>query len=138
MSLFAAKKIVKDKGQDPEPFELDVAQALCDLEANSNDLKAELRELYIVSAKGARSPSALSLSLSLCRAARAAHGFRQGRALPSALARPQAPRSARARCGCLWTRRCAAPALASASRRLSCACAVRAVARPPRRGRAVG
>ena len=26
-------------------------QALCDLEANSNDLKAELRELYIVSAK---------------------------------------------------------------------------------------
>jgi hypothetical protein len=27
------------------------AQALCDLEANSNDLKAELRELYIVSAK---------------------------------------------------------------------------------------
>ena len=44
-SLFAAKKIVKEKGQDPEPFELDVAQALCDLEANSNDLKAELREL---------------------------------------------------------------------------------------------
>lgn len=90
MSLFAAKKIVKDKGQDPEPFELDVAQvrprlkerveraarrvragdadglppltapaqALCDLEANSNDLKAELRELYIVSAKGERSASA--------------------------------------------------------------------------------
>merc|ERR1712010_175147 len=51
MSLFAAKKIIKEKGQDPEPFELDVAQALCDLEANSNDLKAELRELYIVSAK---------------------------------------------------------------------------------------
>jgi len=51
MSLFAAKKIVKEKGQDPEAFELDVAQALCDLEANSNDLKAELRELYIVSAK---------------------------------------------------------------------------------------
>merc|ERR1712106_745137 len=35
----------------PEPFEIDVAQAICDLEANSNDLKAELRELYIVSAK---------------------------------------------------------------------------------------
>ena len=93
MSLFATKKIVKEKGLDPEPFELDVAQvstngrcillalslvaqtpqaplaplsahtpsvrslalslpqALCDLEANSNDLKAELRELYIVSAK---------------------------------------------------------------------------------------
>jgi hypothetical protein len=27
MSLFAAKKIVKEKGQDPEAFELDVAQA---------------------------------------------------------------------------------------------------------------
>ena len=26
MSLFAAKKIVKEKGQDPEAFELDVAQ----------------------------------------------------------------------------------------------------------------
>ena len=51
MSLFAAKKIVKEKGQDPEAFELDVAQALCDLEANSKDLKAELRELYITSAK---------------------------------------------------------------------------------------
>merc|ERR1712118_4495 len=34
-----------------EPFEVDVAQAICDLEANSNDLKAELRELYIVAAK---------------------------------------------------------------------------------------
>lgn len=91
MSLFAAKKVLKEKGQDPEAFELDVAQvprrsvnqsappqrakgvtgalqlptlsacdacvgtlraqALCDLEANSNDLKAELRELYITSAK---------------------------------------------------------------------------------------
>jgi len=36
MSLFAAKKIVKEKGADPEPFEIDVAQAFCDLEANSN------------------------------------------------------------------------------------------------------
>ena len=51
MSLFASKKIVKEKGAEPEPFEVDVAQAICDLEANSNDLKAELRELYIVSAK---------------------------------------------------------------------------------------
>ncbi|EOD37465.1 hypothetical protein EMIHUDRAFT_252069, partial [Emiliania huxleyi CCMP1516] len=49
--MFAAKKIVKEKDVPPEPFEMDVAQALCDLEANSNDLKAELRELYIVSAK---------------------------------------------------------------------------------------
>ena len=42
---------IKEKGLDPEPFEVDVAQAICDLEANSNDLKAELHELYIVSAK---------------------------------------------------------------------------------------
>ena len=50
-TMFAHKKIVKEKGAEPEPFEVDVAQAICDLEANSNDLKAELRELYIVSAK---------------------------------------------------------------------------------------
>merc|ERR1711907_792479 len=50
-AMFAQKKIVKEKGAEPEPFEVDVAQALCDLEANSNDLKAELRELHIVSAK---------------------------------------------------------------------------------------
>lgn len=49
--MFAHKKIIKEKGAEPEPFEVDVAQAICDLEANSNDLKAELRELYIVSAK---------------------------------------------------------------------------------------
>jgi len=49
--MFASKKIIKAKGAEPEPFEIDVAQALCDLEANSNDLKAELRELYITSAK---------------------------------------------------------------------------------------
>ena len=45
--MFAQKKIQKEKGAEPEPFEIDVAQAICDLEANSNDLKAELRELYI-------------------------------------------------------------------------------------------
>merc|ERR1712125_70164 len=39
------------KQTEPEAFELEVAQAICDLEANSNDLKAELRELYIVGAK---------------------------------------------------------------------------------------
>merc|ERR1711908_181130 len=50
-AMFASKKIIKAKGAEPEPFEVDVAQALCDLEANSNDLKAELRELYITSAK---------------------------------------------------------------------------------------
>eukprot|EP00308_Calcidiscus_leptoporus_P017310 CAMPEP_0119367740 /NCGR_PEP_ID=MMETSP1334-20130426/14486_1 /TAXON_ID=127549 /ORGANISM="Calcidiscus leptoporus, Strain RCC1130" /LENGTH=191 /DNA_ID=CAMNT_0007384215 /DNA_START=66 /DNA_END=641 /DNA_ORIENTATION=+ len=47
--MFAQKKI--QKASEPEPFELEVAQAICDLEANSNDLKAELRELYIVGAK---------------------------------------------------------------------------------------
>ena len=51
MALFAHKKIIKEKGAEPEAFEVDVAQAICDLEANSNDLKAELHELYIVSAK---------------------------------------------------------------------------------------
>lgn len=49
--MFANKKIIKEKGVEPDQFELDVAQALTDLEANSNDLKAELRELHIVSAK---------------------------------------------------------------------------------------
>ena len=49
--MFASKKIQKEKGADPDAFELDVAQALCDLEANSNDLKAELRELYITHAQ---------------------------------------------------------------------------------------
>lgn len=49
--MFAHKKIVKEKGGAPEPFEIDVAQAICDLEANSNDLKVYLRELYINSAK---------------------------------------------------------------------------------------
>jgi len=47
----AANKIQKEKGAAPEPFELEVAQALVDLESNSADLKAELRELYIVSAR---------------------------------------------------------------------------------------
>ena len=53
----AANKIVKGKdsktGKEliPDAFELEVAQALYDLESNSADLKAELRELYIVSAK---------------------------------------------------------------------------------------
>ena len=50
MALFAHKKIIKEKGAEPEA-EVDVAQAICDIEANSTDLKAELHELYIVSAK---------------------------------------------------------------------------------------
>merc|ERR1711998_675175 len=47
----ARKKIIKEKGQDPDSFELEVAQALVDLENNSSDLKSELRELFIVAAK---------------------------------------------------------------------------------------
>lgn len=46
-----ASKVIKDKGATPDAFELEVGQALADLEGNSPDLKAELRELYIVSAK---------------------------------------------------------------------------------------
>lgn len=49
--LRMASKVIKDKGAAPDAFELEVGQALADLEANSADLKAELRELYIVSAK---------------------------------------------------------------------------------------
>ena len=49
--MFARKKIIKEKGAEPDEFEESVAQALIDLEANSQDLKSELRELYIVAAK---------------------------------------------------------------------------------------
>lgn len=52
----AELKIKKEKGKNdkvvtPDQFELEVAEALHQLEANNADLKAELRELYIVSAK---------------------------------------------------------------------------------------
>merc|ERR1712146_83219 len=47
----ARKKIIKEKGVEPDSFELEVAQALVDLENNSSDLKSELRELFIVAAK---------------------------------------------------------------------------------------
>jgi small subunit ribosomal protein S7e len=47
----ADAKIVKEKGAAPDQFELEVGQALADLESNSAEIKAELRELYIVSAK---------------------------------------------------------------------------------------
>ncbi len=46
-----ASKILKEKNAEPTPFELEVAQALTDLEANSNDLKQELKELAITAAK---------------------------------------------------------------------------------------
>jgi small subunit ribosomal protein S7e len=47
----AAKKIVKQAGATATELENQVAQALFDLEANSNDLKAELKDLTILAAK---------------------------------------------------------------------------------------
>ncbi|PNH09603.1 40S ribosomal protein S7 [Tetrabaena socialis] len=46
-----SKKIVKEKGQEPDEFEEQVAQALFDLEATNAELKSDLRDLYITSAK---------------------------------------------------------------------------------------
>jgi small subunit ribosomal protein S7e len=48
----ARKKIVKSqKGQEPDEFEEQVAQALFDLEATNNELKGDLRDLYITGAR---------------------------------------------------------------------------------------
>uniref|UniRef100_A0A061RJF7 40S ribosomal protein S7 n=1 Tax=Tetraselmis sp. GSL018 TaxID=582737 RepID=A0A061RJF7_9CHLO len=49
--LTARKKIIKEKGQEPDSFEESVAQALFDLEANNSELKSELKDLYITSAR---------------------------------------------------------------------------------------
>lgn len=43
-------KILKSGGAEPDAFETQVAQALLDLELNS-DLKAQLRELHITKAR---------------------------------------------------------------------------------------
>merc|ERR1712188_168899 len=52
MATFTArKKIMKEKGISPDVFEESVAQALFDLEATSAELKGDLRDLYIISAK---------------------------------------------------------------------------------------
>jgi len=45
------KKIVKEKGQQPDALEQAVAQALFDLELQANELKAELQHLHITAAK---------------------------------------------------------------------------------------
>ncbi|XP_047311179.1 40S ribosomal protein S7-like [Impatiens glandulifera] len=44
------KKIHKDKGADPSEFEESVAQALFDLENTNNELKSDLKDLFINSA----------------------------------------------------------------------------------------
>lgn len=49
--MASKRKIVKEKGQAPDEFEESVAQALFDLEATNQELKADLRELFINSAK---------------------------------------------------------------------------------------
>lgn len=51
MSFTARRKIQKGKGQEPDEFEESVAQALFDLESTSSELKSELRDLFINSAK---------------------------------------------------------------------------------------
>ncbi|KAK9808041.1 hypothetical protein WJX73_007881 [Symbiochloris irregularis] len=47
----ARKKIAKEKGAEPDEFEDSVAQAIFDLEATNSELKGDLRDLYITSAK---------------------------------------------------------------------------------------
>lgn len=50
MPVFTHAKIVKKGNTEPDQFELSIAQALLELENNS-DLKTQLRELYITKAK---------------------------------------------------------------------------------------
>lgn len=45
-----SSKIIKTGGAEPDTFETQVAQALLELEMNS-DLKAQLRELHITKAR---------------------------------------------------------------------------------------
>jgi small subunit ribosomal protein S7e len=46
----AASKIRKDKGLEPTDFEDSVAQAFFDLENSNQELKSDLKDLYINSA----------------------------------------------------------------------------------------
>lgn len=47
----ARRKIQKEKNAEPTEFELQVAQALFDLEVNATDLKGDLKELFISGAR---------------------------------------------------------------------------------------
>ncbi|ONK62620.1 uncharacterized protein A4U43_C07F6040 [Asparagus officinalis] len=46
----AGRKIQKDKGLEPTEFEYNVAQSIFDLENTNNELKSDLKDLYINSA----------------------------------------------------------------------------------------
>jgi len=48
---YARKKIQKEKGAEPDRLEEEIAQAMQDLEVVSNDLKADLHDLFFVGAK---------------------------------------------------------------------------------------
>ena len=48
---YARKKIQKEKGTEPDRLEEEIAQAMQDLEVVSNDLKADLHDLFFVGAK---------------------------------------------------------------------------------------
>lgn len=56
----ASRKIQKEKGANVEPFEEVVAQSLSDLEASGSEIKAELAELFITSAKEVECPGGKS------------------------------------------------------------------------------
>ena len=45
------KKIIKANGEQPDEFEEQVAQEIFNLEMSPNDIKADLRDLYILQAK---------------------------------------------------------------------------------------
>uniref|UniRef100_UPI00254C6462 hypothetical protein n=1 Tax=Mycobacterium tuberculosis TaxID=1773 RepID=UPI00254C6462 len=46
----AARKIQKEKDAEPSEFEYTVAQSMFDLENTNNELKTELKDLFINSA----------------------------------------------------------------------------------------
>lgn len=52
----ASRKIQKADGAKPDTFEEHVAQSLADLESSGSEIKAELRELFISSAKEIECP----------------------------------------------------------------------------------